>query len=389
MKEKFGPLLILVLIIVTGCSHVPKPKNPFHREKKKKSNEVVIGGVRYIKIPVRDKSGKITGYRYVRKEGGTFAPKTAPSQGRYVGAKPLQPSGPSVPYYKRYGLVGKTPPTPASSQAYRKGTQAKTAPSPKPPGKIRKKVVILTFSDKTDYKQEGWGKIVPQKIGELLESSGKVRLVDEGEVKSVLGIKGPIRLDRKTLVELGKLFSVQAVISGEVSGIYISKRRERSFEVLPISIALARIEVRIYDTLSGTLLKSLTETNSFFMTEESGKFSEEKARLKAIDLVSKKASKDILEEIAVIPWWSRVTNVEGDKVYINSGKLSGIPIGKILTVREKGKEVVDQATKKLMGVAFGKEKAKIKVVNYLGIDGSICNVISGNDVNVNDIVTLK
>ncbi len=382
-------IMPVLFVFFQGCSHIPKPKNPFggKEKKKEKENVVVIGGIKYIKVPVRDKSGKITGYRYIRKGGGTFTPTTyRPPRKSYV--PPQTAARPAVPYYKRYGMT---------EEVTRKTATRPTMPQKKKTTYkmvfkkgIRKKVVVLSFIDKTDYKEEGWGKVVPQKIEELLEGSGKIRIVDEEEVESVVGTKNKkILLTPQNLIKIGQLFSVQAVIDGEVTGIYISKRRERSFDVLPVSIALARIEIRIYDTLSGNLLRSFTETNSFFLTEESGKFSDEKARLKAINLVVKKAAKDILSEIALIPWWSRVSGVSGNKVYINSGKLSGVEIGQILTVREKGKEVIDQATKKIMGVSFGKERAKIRVVDYLGVDGAVCEEISGDGIRTNDIVTLK
>ena len=51
--------------------------------------------------------------------------------------------------------------------------------------------------------------------------------------------------------------------------------------------------------------------------------------------------------------------------------------------------MIDQATKKIMGVSFGKERAKIRVVDYLGVDGAVCEEISGNGIKTNDIVTLK
>jgi len=363
-------LLILPFIafIFVGCSHISKI-NPFGKKEskeEKKEETVVIGGIKYKKIPVRDKTGKITGYRYVREGQKTVTQKPLKKFSR-------REVKTTVPYYKRHSMV-------FEKKEKREVKRLKIG--------IRKKVVFLSFTDKTGREKEGWGKIIPQKIEEILESTGKIRAVDEEEIASTLKVKSKKELIKpENLIKIGEFFSVQAVIDGEVTGIYISKHREGSFESPASSIALARIEVKIYDTLSGTLLKSFTVTNSFFMTEETGKFSDEKAKLKAVELVAKKASKEIIKEIDPLPWWSRVTGVNGKEIYINSGKLTGLTIGQVLSIRGKGSKIVDPLTNKILGTQFGSVKAKVRVVDYLGVDGCICKIISGDNISPNDIVT--
>ena len=375
-------LVLFIVLLVFSCSHIPKPKNPFGGKKEEREKTVVIGGIKYKKVPIRDEKGNIKGYRYIRvgeRANTALAPKPKPK----VITKIPQAPRKSVPYYKRHGTVFEggqrisPPPTP----------QERTLKFSTLPQFVKKKVVFLNFEDYTGQKKESWGRIVPQTIEDLLERTGKIRGVDQEEVSSILKVRSKKELLRpENLLKIGEIFSVQAVIDGEVLGIYISKYRE-TFESPPTSIALAVIEIKIYDTLSGTLIKSFTIKNSFFMTEEKGKFSEEKSKLKAVELVANKAAKKIMEELNALPWWSRVIKVERNRVYINSGRLTGIKIGDIFSVKGLGKPVVDELTKRVVGRVIGKEKAKIKVIGYVGSDKAVCKIVEGDGISVNDIVT--
>ena len=375
-------LVLLVVLITFSCSHIPKPKNPFGGKKEEKEKTVVIGGIKYKKVPIRDEKGNIKGYRYIRVEGKTPSTITPKPQPKVITRVPQSPKG-GVPYYKRHGTVFEQNQRKTSV----KPLQERTIKFSSLPQFVKKKVVFLDFEDYTGQKKESWGKIVPQTIEDLLERTGKIRGVDQEEIFSILGIKSKKELIKpENLMRVGEIFSVQSVIDGEVLGIYISKYRE-TFESPPTSIALAVVEIKIYDTLSGTLIKSFTVKNSFFMTEEKGKFSEEKSKLKAVELVANKAAKKIMDELNALPWWSRVIKVEKDRVYINSGRLTGIKIGDIFSVKGLGKPVVDELTKRVVGRVIGKEKAKIKVVGYVGSDKAVCKVVEGEGISVNDIVT--
>ncbi len=377
MKKVF---ILLIVLIAFSCSHIPKPRNPFRGKKKEEREKtVVIGGIKYKKIPIRDEKGNVKGYRYIRV-GGKTPHLTPRPQPKVITKIPAQTPKRGIPYYKRHGTVfkgvRKVPPY-----------QEKTFKFSALPQFVKKKIVFLEFEDYTGQKKESWGKIIPQTIEDLIEKTGKIRGVDQEEVFSVLGIRSKRELIKpENLMRIGEVFSVQAVVDGEVLGIYLSKYRE-TFESPPTSIALAVINIKIYDTLSGSLIKSFTIKNSFFMTEEKGKFSEEKSKLKAVELVANKAAKKIMEELDALPWWSRVIKVEGDKVYINSGRLTGVKIGDIFAVKGLGKYIVDELTKRAVGRVIGKEKAKIKVIGYVGSDKALCKVVEGDSVSVNDIVT--
>lgn len=97
---------------------------------------------------------------------------------------------------------------------------------------------------------------------------------------------------------------------------------------------------------------------------------------------------DIVKSIDKIAWEGSIALVNGEKIYINAGRLSGLQIGDILKVTEKGPEVYDPDTGRYIGNAPGRMKGRLEVVSYFGKDGAITIVYSGSGFTENDRVEL-
>jgi curli biogenesis system outer membrane secretion channel CsgG len=89
-----------------------------------------------------------------------------------------------------------------------------------------------------------------------------------------------------------------------------------------------------------------------------------------------------------LSWEGRVAYVEGEKVFINAGRLSGIQIGDILKVTELGKEVYDPENGNFIGRTPGRMKGTLEVISYFGKDGAITQIHSGAGFTSNDRVDL-
>jgi hypothetical protein len=76
-------------------------------------------------------------------------------------------------------------------------------------------------------------------------------------------------------------------------------------------------------------------------------------------------------------WFCRITKVEGEEVYMNAGKLTGLKVGDVMEVVRPG--------------GFGERgevKGKIRVSAFFGIDASTGRLIQGKNPDVNDILEL-
>jgi hypothetical protein len=102
----------------------------------------------------------------------------------------------------------------------------------------------------------------------------------------------------------------------------------------------------------------------------------------------KDAMGGIVKSVEKLAWEGRVAMVNGDKIYINSGRLTGIQIGDVLKITEEGTEVFDPDSGAFIGAAPGRMKGTIEVVSYFGKDGSIAIVHSGSGFKENDRVEM-
>ena len=98
---------------------------------------------------------------------------------------------------------------------------------------------------------------------------------------------------------------------------------------------------------------------------------------------------DLEKRAARYTWSSRVAMVEGKKVYLSSGKASGLKKGDIFMVHGPGREIIHPTAKVSMGFQQGPYKGRVEVVNLFGQDAAEAAVVEGSGkIEPNDLVTL-
>ncbi|MGE3974206.1 MAG: hypothetical protein AB7F59_06750 [Bdellovibrionales bacterium] len=96
----------------------------------------------------------------------------------------------------------------------------------------------------------------------------------------------------------------------------------------------------------------------------------------------------ILESIEKLSWTGRVAVIEGNRIFLNAGRLSGLQVGDLLRVTAQGEQIHDPESGDFIGIAPGRMKGTLEVVSYFGTDGSIAVVHSGSGFRENDMVEL-
>ena len=94
----------------------------------------------------------------------------------------------------------------------------------------------------------------------------------------------------------------------------------------------------------------------------------------------------LTDHVRLIDWSARIIKVEKKRVLINAGRLSGLQVGQNLRVYAKGNEIKDPTTKLSLGKAQGALKGTIKVVDFFGLDGAICEPLAAGKFQQNDMV---
>jgi hypothetical protein len=254
-----------------------------------------------------------------------------------------------------------------------------SAPKPALSG-LKKKVVITHFDDRTPSTEETFGDWIAEKlIKEVDRRSQRILFVDYQMVKEFLGSRGvPLSdLEKPIVLQLlNEVFGIQALLSGRLAGPYtFITKGDKDPE--GTASAIIKIEMKLMDTLTGRTLKHLEASNPVLAAKMKGSFSEEKARVKAIDVTLANLIGPLSRELDSLDWFCRIAKIEGEEVYLNAGKLTGIKEGDVMDVfRPAGSG--DR----------GELKGKVRISACFGIDASMGILVQGKRPEVDDILRL-
>ena len=361
-------ILFLILFSVSACSMPSwfpiKKGDP----KKSKMNElvdkevVIIDKQEYVKVlnPKASEGKDQPKYLYVpvneylsKKESFTALPM------RMEGTKKESPAKPSVPVDEQVAVV--------------------SSPKPALPG-LKKKVLVTYFDDRTTEGEEILGDWVAEKLTkEVNRRSLQVLFADYRMVKEFLGSKGIDLKDLETpkvLQLLNEVFGIHVLVFGQLTGPYVFTTKATKDQEETAS-AIIKLDARLVDTFSGKTVKTLSASNPIVAAKEKGSFSGEKAKIKAIDVTLVSMGRSLAKELDGVDWFCRIAKVDGEDVYINAGRLSGLKVGDVMEVsqaRGPGEQ--------------GEVKGRIKVSAFFGIDASMGRLIQGKNPDVNDILKL-
>lgn len=294
-----------------------------------------------------------------------------------------------------------TPPTPSPSPE--RGTDPKVASVPTRPFSsplpffqvgYKKKIVVLDFENKTTYKDEKIGEAVAKKLSDKLEATQRAIMVD-GSVVSERFVKEGSRFEALSeplaMKKAHQSMGIQAFVTGAVTDMSLltSKKSEGSDE--EVSFATSKVDVRLIDASTGNLLKTFIGRSPIFGTRETGESSRSKAVIKAIDFGIEEVLEGFLRYLDLLEWSTSITRIEGDNVYLNAGKLSGLKMGDTLEIYEPGKEIIHPSTNLSLGWTTGKLKGAIRVSDLFGVDAAVGKAVQGQGFAQNDVVksTLK
>lgn len=253
-----------------------------------------------------------------------------------------------------------------------------------PSPKMKRRVLILPLADTTNYKEEHLDELTTKKLISRLENSGTIIAVDP----HVLNLSSD-PLSPEVMKTLNQLYGIQAVVKGTLSDLYASTSKVEGASDKEVSFALAKISLDIYDTETGKLLRQMSARNPFFLSRENGDMSSERAKVKAIDLAIELIADDLLSKLLSLDWHARIASVEGDRVFLNAGRLSGLQKGDRLEVYSPGTEVIDKTTNLPLGRTKGNYRGEIEVAELFGVDASWAKIAKAGSFAPTDLVYLK
>lgn len=272
-------------------------------------------------------------------------------------------------------------PTAKSSSSLLSEEQTLAVSPPKPVlPRLKKKVLVAYFDDRTTQGDEVFGDWVAEKLmKEVNRRTLQVLFADYQMVKEFFEKDGTDLNNLETskgLQYLNEVFGVHALVVGELTGPYVFTTKTTTDQEGTAS-AIIKIDMKLLDTFTGKTLKKLSGHNPAIAAKEKGSFSEEKAKIKAIDVTLADLGRSLAKELDGMDWFCRIVKVEGEEVYLNAGRLTGLQVGDVMEVfRPGGSGGPREAT------------GKIRVSAFLGLDASMGRLVQGNNPHVNDILKL-
>ena len=254
----------------------------------------------------------------------------------------------------------------------------------------KKRIVVLPFVDSKQVYSLDVLKKAQLGFIDQLNATEEVVAIDASQLKYDVSqsVKNG-RYDLHGIINQIQSEGVSAVLSGQVVEIRLIKSKTAAFEVVVDAQMLSvRSEQEIFHMLKTVKLSDESiEMPSEVTAESFFKRNPELVQLMIQDAFNDFSDK-LIESLAEVTWEGRIAAVQGEKIFLNVGKISGVQVGDILKVVEDGSEVYDPEIGYHIGQVPGRIKGTLEVVGYFGQDGAISILHSGAGFKENDRIEL-
>lgn len=279
--------------------------------------------------------------------------------------------------------------------------------------RIKKRVAVFIFDDKTDKSLRWWNKKgVGEGIAEMLTTAlvktGHYRVIERRQLDQILkeqdlGASGIVT--PQSAAKIGKVLGVELAIMGAVTE-FGYKKSDTGGRIKGIGLGLQSqsatvgLDCRLVNTTTAEIIAAdnvRKEKSSKGIRVSTRNLSFKSRKSFDESLVGKAAREAVKEVIKLIdknapniPWQAKIVTVKGGQVFINAGSVSGIEAGDVFVIYQKGEELVDPDT----GLSLGSMDTKvgtIKVTNPNIGEGkaSQCSIVNGSGFNRGDFVRME
>ena len=348
-----------------------------------------IGGHEYIRIKNPDYGQRIDAPQFIwverEKYLKTYYGVQAPSGGKRKKAKPVQVGSlpPPPPQY-----IVKNYPQPSQAPASIK-SGASVGKSDKQVEKrtLKRKILLLAFTNNTGEPVDFVVDAVYLAIKSRLLNSEEVILVERASMERYLkrqGLSLSSLSDKTVLIHAGEALGVQGFFFGSIDRLLLSHSKNN--EGKEESWATIELRINLIDAKTASLVVSSRGTNNLYKAEATGPESRIQAVKSAVSQALKQALPPILTEVRKLPWETRIIKVEGEKIYIDAGRETGLMVGDTLKVYQKGTDITIPSTRIIVGREIGPLLGKIQVIDFFGLDAAISLPKKGRGFKKGDVV---
>lgn len=266
-------------------------------------------------------------------------------------------------------------------------------------GQPKKKVFVLPFMNDTPFSDDKLGISASNELLRLLKTSSRAVIPEDlrsADTSRDFYSGEKVRLS--PLIREGKKLGVTLIVIGKIKKI---KYRQKGDDVglfrQKKSMSASEVEMRMFDTVEGKEVMFVTKVADS-TSSQTGMFGKDtdndpkEMREELVDEAVRNAVRligaDIARALEKISWEGRIAKISGGKIYINSGRASGLNLGDILKVLTPGEDIYDPLTGAYMGRSTGQPKGTLEVTDFIGPDGAVTSIHSGGGFFESDVVQL-
>lgn len=277
--------------------------------------------------------------------------------------------------------------------------EVKETPGSKVSNGPRKRVALLPFLDANSSRPSEFMTLSRQSLIDDLNRGGELMALPSEEFKLDLSQKTKDgHYDMQALARQARNQGLSALLEGKLIQIRVDtesptigiiRRMKTGIEVdIQVRVASLRGGKEVFNTIKTVRLED--ETVRFAEKVDTDKFVEANPDL--VKIMIKDAflefKNQIIGSLGRLDWEGRVAAVQGERIYLNVGKISGLQVGDLLKVSEDGDDIYDPDSGQFIGRGPGRMKGTLEVVSFFGNDGSIAVIHSGAGFKENDKVEM-
>lgn len=264
---------------------------------------------------------------------------------------------------------------------------------------VKKKVSVLTFFNESPFDSLDLEINASEELIKEIGTTGifNISSVSDGNLGSSKEIYAGGGMNLTPVAKLAKNKGIHFIVFGRILD---ARVREKSDDVGLVretkTFAEAKVEVRIFDVnlnkeIFMETFMGQSDDSSFrlFVSEREDHLQFRRDLLRyAVRIAVRKVTPKLVDVASKLDWVGRVVKIIGPKIYLNTGRESGLNVGDILKVITEGHEIYDKETGAMIGMSQGEQKGTIEVVDFFGRDGAIAILHSGGSVQEGDSAIL-
>lgn len=262
-------------------------------------------------------------------------------------------------------------------------------------GQVKKRLMILPFNDSKNVLSADMSRAIKRSLISELNRSPDIVAFDSKDL-GIENVKASPQgnYDLKDVVKSLKQYTVHSALEVEVKDLKVKRTVPTKGIMKSITSEYeCAVVVRIVNQGGRELLnhmKVVTYKDSGLPTEDmiKGDGSGNPIVPTLVKDTLFEFVPQITKSMETLVWEGRIASLQGERVFINVGKVSGLNVGDLLRVTEDGEEIFDTETGGFIGKSPGRLKGTLEVVSFFGQDGAIAVTHSGGGFRENDRVEL-